>query len=501
MSELQTEQIEFLTHAAKNHLLNFAETINPLYESIWFHERIADALEDALQCAVAKKKKRIILSVPPRHGKSQLASIYFPAWALGKYPFLKFIISTYGADLSEKHGKETRDLIDSPAYKMIFPNTNLVQDMKARANWQVEWKNERGIVERSRKGQYYAVGVGGAVTGYGGDILIIDDPHKDRAEAESETMRNAVWNYYRSTLYSRKEGEGVIIVIMQRWSQDDLVGRLLDEDEKLREKGEPTEDWEVISLPAEAEEDEYYRGELVRKEGESLWKSKFTPEVLSSIKIQSLYYWASQWQQNPILAETAEFKKEMFKYYTDEEIKYKNLKYYTLVDPAISQKKSADNAVVLTVAKEIGGPNMYRIREDAGKFTPQQLVDLIFLHNSLYHGDVWIETIAYQEALKYMVQEKQRKDQVYFVIHEIKARSAKETRIRGLLGLYQNRVIWHRAGSDINYELELLSFPRGRHDDRADCMAFILMALEDAPSHSISARQFRPRWYGYGKKT
>lgn len=497
--ELTNEQIEFLTHAAKNKLLNFCETVNPRYESQWFHELIADHLEDALECAIKKKKKRLILSVPPRMGKSQEASIYFPAWALGKVPALKFIVSTYGAELAEKNGKETRDLIASDTYKMIFPNTSLMQDMKARANWLVESKNDKGVTSTA-KGQYYATGIGGAVTGYGADIIIIDDPHKDRAEAESETMRKAVWDYYRSTLYSRKEGEGVIIIIMQRWRQDDLVGLLLEEDEKLREAGQPTEDWEVISLPAVAEEDEFYRGECVRKEGESLWPSKFPLTTLESIKQLSPYYWASQYQQNPILAETAEFKKDMFQYYEDDDIKYKNLRYYTLVDPAISQKKSADNAVVLTVAKEIGGPNIYRIREDAGKYTPQQLVDLIFLHNTEYRGDVWIETIAYQEALKYMVKSEQVKKEKYFVVHEIKSRSAKETRIRGLLGLYQNKIIWHKKGVDANYELELLSFPRGRRDDRIDCMAFLLQALEYNPSSSMFAKQYKPKWNGYGKK-
>lgn len=500
MSEqLNKEQIEFLTHAAKNHLLNYCETINPSYDSQWFHEKIADVLEDAYRCIVEKKKKRIILSVPPRHGKTKLASVDFPSWVLGKRPETKFIVSTYGADLAEKNGLETRDIIASDPYKMIFGNTLLKQDMKARANWQVESKNEKGVINPV-KGQYYAVGVGGAVTGYGAECIIVDDPHKDRAEAESAVARQTVWDYWRSTLRSRLEGHGVVIIIMQRWREDDLVGLLLEQDKKLKEAGEEAEDWELISLPAIADEDEYYNGQLMRKEGEALWPSKFPLSVLEGIKMQSLYFWASQYQQNPILAETAEFKKEMFQYYTEEEIKYKNLRYYTLVDPAISQKKSADNAVVLTIAKEIGGPNMYRIREDAGKYTPRQLCDLIFLHNHLYGGDVWIETIAYQEALKYIIKEDQVKKEKYFVIHEIKPRSAKETRIRGLLGLYQNKVIWHKAGVDVNYELELLSFPRGRRDDRADCAAFMLIALEEMPSSSMKAKQYKPTWNGYGRK-
>lgn len=494
---LDKEKMQFLTHAARNHLLNFCESINPSYEAQWFHEKIADVLEDAFRCIEEKKKKRIILSVPPRHGKSQLASIYFPAWALGKRPKTKFIVSTYGAELAEKNGLETRDLIGSVAYSQIFPLTTLKQDMKSRSNWMVENRDPAGAGE---KGQYYAVGVGGAVTGYGAECIIIDDPHKDRAEAESPTMRQAVWDYYRSTLYSRLEGQGVIVLIMQRWRQDDLVGLILEEEEKKKAAGQAYDDWEIISLPAVAEEDEYYLGEKVRKAGEPLWKNKFSLDVLETIRQTSPYFWASQYQQNPILAETAEFKQEMFQYYDPEDLKYKNLRYFTFVDPAISQKKSADNAVVLTVAKEVGNPNIYRIREDAGRFTPQQLVNLIMMHNASYGSDVWIETVAYQEALKYLVQEEQKKQMKFFVIHEIKSSVGKEIRIRGLLGMYQNKIIWHLKGADSAYELELMAFPKGRRDDRADCMAFLQTALETHGSTGIVAKTYKPRFIGYGRK-
>jgi hypothetical protein len=460
---INKEKLEFITQAARNHLLNFCESINPNYEAQWFHEKIADVLEDAYKALETGQKKRIILSVPPRHGKSQLASIYFPAWVLGKRPKTKFIVSTYGAELAEKNGLETRDLIASNAYSTIFPQTTLKQDMKSRSNWMVD---NKASGKENEKGQYYAVGVGGAVTGYGAEVLIIDDPHKDRAEAESPTVRQSVWDYYRSTLYSRLEGQGIIILIMQRWRQDDLVGMILEEEDKKKAVGEPHDNWEIISLPAVAEEDEIYENKVVRKQGEALWDKKFPLSVLESIRQSSPYYWSSQYQQNPILAETAEFKQEMFQYYEDDDLKYKQLRYFTFVDPAISQKKSADNAVVLTVAKEIGNSNIYRIREDAGRFTPRQLVDLIFLHNNNYHSDVWIETTAYQEALKYLVQEEQRTKMRFFVCHEIKSNVSKEIRVRGLLGMYQNKVIWHKKGADSAYELELLAFPKGRRDDR-----------------------------------
>lgn len=450
------ERIAFVAKAAQNRLLNFAQFIDPKYETHWFHELIAEKLEDALEKVRRKEKVRIILTIPPRHGKSRLASNIFPAWALGKYPDIKFIITTYGAELSEKMGLATRDLINDEKYKVVFPNIELRPDVKAKAKWMT-----------NKGGSFLGVGIGTALTGSGGNVIICDDAHKDRAEAESETIRENVWEYYRSTLYSRLEGYGAVIIIMQRWHQDDLVGRLLAEADRLKGTDEPHDEWEVINFPAIAEQDEYDgKGNLLRKQGDALWPTKFPLPVLNNIRATTqVYNWSSQYQQDPILAENQEFKQHYFKYFNEEDLKGKYLRYYTLVDPAISQKKSADNSVVLTVAKEVNGPNFYRVREDAGHYTPQQLVDLIFVHQNEYGGTVHIETIAYQEALKYLVIEEQRKREKYFLVYEVKSRSAKEERIRGLLGLYQAGVIHHRQ-SDVEYERELLSFPRGRRDDR-----------------------------------
>jgi len=444
----------------------------------------------ALERTIAKKKTRIILSIPPRHGKSQLASIYFPSWALGKYPKLKFILTTYGAELSEEIGMKTRDVIATESYQNIFPDTQLRDDTKSKAKWMTK-----------QDGSYTAVGIGGAITGKGGDVIIIDDPHKDRAAAESEVDRKTVWDYYRSTLYSRLEGFGTIIVIMQRWRDDDLVGLLLEEDAKIKQEDpSKAENWQVINFPAIAEDDEYSpSGTLLRIKGEALWPSKYPVEFLNLIRQQSPYFWSSQYQQNPISAETAEFKKEMFRYYNNEELRGKYLRYYTICDPAISQKKSADNTVVLTIAKEVNGPNFYRIRETAGKFTPSQTVSAIFEQQKEFNSEVWIETVAYQAALKFMIEEEKRKRQQYFVLSELKSSTKKEERIRGLLGIYQSGVIWHLPTMDLDYEYELLAFPRGKHDDRIDTMAYILQAVRNTYTTN-SVKQYKPKWVGYGRK-
>lgn len=626
-----------MIEAARQDLLSFATLTKASYESTWFHEIIARKLESALHRAMRGEKVRIILTIPPRHGKSELASIRFPAWAIGKYPGIEFILSSYGAELSEKMGMKTRDVIASPEYQAIFPGVELRPDMKSKSKWMT-----------SGGGSFLGVGIGSSVTGSGancvvpyctvsteaGDVpirqirpgdkilgydhsrdevsltevravsvsaalkgtvrigaleitedhrvyerskgyvsasglaggdqvmlasasfedvatfgvrpgraghgspaasisstlpmsaselatehglddyvvdiqtdtenffcegilvhncILIDDPHKDRAEAESAHMRDTVWEYYRDTLYSRLEGFGAVVLIMQRWHTDDLVGRVLEQSEKQRKAGEPYDEWEVINFPAIAEEDEYHEGVLVRRAGEPLWPSKFPLPILENIRAASLYKWSSQYMQQPISSETQEFREHMFKRWAPGDLDGKYLRHMTFVDPAISQKREGDNTVVLTIAKEVDGPNIYRVREDAGHFTPAQTVDLVFKHAQDFRSDVWIETVAYQQALKFAVEEEQRRRQTYFMVNSIRSSTNKETRIRGLLPLYAAGVI-HHSPTDHEYEREALVFPKGKRDDRVDCMSFMLLADMRAGS---GAKRFIPNWSGH----
>lgn len=454
--DLSGEDFTSLLKFSRKDFLTYCQLIDPKYEATWFHERIAGIAEKILTNLKNGRKSRIILAIPPRCGKTYTASILFPTWAMGRRPDLKFILSTYGADLSEKIGAQTRDILTSKEYSYIFPRTKLREDTQSKSHFMT-----------SEKGAYTAVGLGGAVTGTGADIIIVDDLIKSREEAESPSYQRQAWDYYRSTLYSRLEGYGAVVVIMQRWNQNDLVARLLEEEAKLKESGEEYDDWEVITFPAIAVEDEYgVDGEIIRKEGEPLWESKFPVPILNNIKNNvGAIAWNSQYQQNPIAAEDQEFKEEMFRQYDADEIKDKQFMYYTVCDPAISQKREADNTVVLTIAKERNSPNIYRVKETAGHFTPSQTMDIIFQHQEEFRSDVYIETVAYQQALKYAVEEEQMKRGKYFVVKEVKTRTNKDVRIRGLLPLYERGVIYHKH-TDKPYEDELITFPRGRRDDR-----------------------------------
>jgi len=466
----------------------FAQLINKKYEVAILHKVFSDMVERIYTTLTTPGAELyLIVAVPPRHGKTHTFAELAGPWLMGLLPGLEFIFATHTTKFAEKTGAKIRDILNQSQYQAIMPDGLLRKDEKSKSSMKLE-----------NASSFLGVGVGSKlVTGSGGNILVADDLFGSRADAESKTSRDKAWEYFRDTLGSRlqpyqsrdpetnetvKYGK-VKIVIMQRWHEDDVVGRLLEEQAKneLNNPGGDFERWEVINFEAIASKDQFYNGELFRKAGEPLWKEVFPLRALEVIKAKSLYAWASQYQQDPILSELQVFKKEYFKYYDphSEEFKKKKLDYYTFVDPAISQDDDADNTVITTIAKERDSFDIYRVREDAGHFTPRETIELIFKHYEEYHSRVTIETIQYQKALVFAIEEEQGKRGVYFKVYETKRGNKNERIGVGLLSLYERGVIWHRKGIyDTEYELELLKFPRGKRDDRADCMSFALDALK-----------------------
>jgi hypothetical protein len=238
-------------------LLDFTRQTYPRYLPAPHHRLIAEKLEAIERGEI----KRLILSVPPRHGKSELASVRFPAWFLGRHPGAKFITTSYAATLAHKFSRRVRNLVASPLYQALFPGMTIASDASAVGYWAF----------RDQEGQYLAAGVGGGITGEGCDVLMIDDPVKDAEEALSKTTRDNVWEWFTSTAYTRQdESAGAIILIMTRWHEDDLAGRL------LREAAEDGEQWDYVNLPAIAGPNDV----LGREEGEALWPQRFPLERL-----------------------------------------------------------------------------------------------------------------------------------------------------------------------------------------------------------------------------
>ena len=465
---------EIIISSAQDNFIPFCCLVQNGFIPSWHHRDIAEKLEAVERGEI----KRLMLFMPPRHGKTTEATILFPDWYLGKHPDEEVITVSYSAELATDFGEKARDTIRSKEYQAIF-NTQIKTDSESRQRWKT-----------SKGGAYTSVGLGGPITGRGADLLIIDDPIKNQEEALSDTYREKVWKYYTSTLYTRLQKDAKVILILTRWHQDDLAGRLIEAMEHAG--GEP---WTIVRYPAIAEEDELYR-----KEGEALWPEQFDLPALENIKKTiGIYDWSALYQQNPLSEAAAEFKKEYFKYFTDMDLIGKDLEYYVMVDPAISQKKSADNTSIQVIAKERFNPNIYHIEEFTGRYDPLELIERLFHIKNKYGTKlvkVGIETVQYQKALKFFILEEQRKRESYFDIVELKAGgTSKEARIRGLLPLYKSGILYHRT-TDVDLENELLTFPVGKHDDRIDALAYLQQLVINTPI-SRAARTYVPKLKRY----
>lgn len=450
---------------ARRHLLDFIAYNFPGYKVNWHHKVLADKLERVERGEL----KRLMVFMPPRHGKSEQCSIQFPAWYIGKNKDRNIIQASYSGDLATDFGRQTRNLIDSREYQNIFPDTKLSEDSQAKGKW-----NTNG------RGAYNAVGVGGATTGKGADLLIIDDPIKNRQDADSQVIRDSQWGWYRSTARTRLSPDGAIVLILTRWHDDDLAGRIL--------KGENANLWEVIKLPAIATQDEEFR-----KKGEALWADHFTlANLMETKKDLGSYEWSSLYQQEPIDEENQEFRKSWFKPISAAELENKNTNKFITVDTAISQQTSADYTAI--IRNFVDGDNLWNIRAWQGRITPLELIDMLF---NLYQIDrptkIGIEKTIYLQAIKPFMDEEMRRRGVFLPIVELQHnQTSKETRIRGLIPRYESGSVRHVDGECRELEDQLLRFPKGIHDDLADALAYQLQF--DTGISAGSAKVFVPRF-------
>jgi predicted phage terminase large subunit-like protein len=297
---------------ARRSLLRFILYTLPTYEAGWFHEHVCDELDRFLADVHDGTCPRLILCAPPRHGKSEIVSRRFPAYALGRDPDLTIIATSYGADLASAMNRDVQRIIDSDEYASLFPATRLFS-ANVRTTAQGTWLRNSDVFEVvNHQGVYKSAGVGGGITGRGGHILLVDDPIKDAEQADSSVYRQRVWDWFTSTLYTRQAPGAGILIILTRWHEDDLVGRLLD----AAKKGEG-EQYRVVSFPAVAETDE-----PCRKEGEPLHAARYPlsaltgPDGKGGIRLAvGSRVWASLYQQRPAAAEGALFKRANWRYF------------------------------------------------------------------------------------------------------------------------------------------------------------------------------------------
>jgi len=277
---------------------------------------------------------RLIIQMPPRHSKSLTVTVRFPGWWLGKNPDKRVVLAAHTASLAQTFSRQVRNEFESFAPEVW--GLRIADDSASVERWSV----------KGRQGGMVAVGVGGPLTGQGADLLLVDDAVKDFEEAQSRTAKESVWDWYRSVARTRLHPGGAIIVIMTRWSEDDLTGRLISE---AKAGGEQ---WTVLSLPAIAEEGD----PLGRDVGEALWPQRFSHEELMAIKAAvGSHVWNSLYQQHPTRQEGAVFQRSWFRYFRDEGELYLLLRpegekrvrkadcwVFQTVDPAATARETSD---------------------------------------------------------------------------------------------------------------------------------------------------------------
>ena len=283
---------------------------------------LTKALEDVETGVRAKTSPRIIIAMPPRHGKSEVSTKKFPAWLLGRNPEWELVISSYSTELAYDFSKIARNTFAEHAPELF--RLNLAKDSGAVGRWGVE----------GHRGGLAAAGAGGPLTGRGAHVAIIDDPFKGAKEAESKTIRDNIWEWYRSVLRTRLAPGGAVILIMTRWHEDDLAGRLIQE-----AKQGTGEQFTVISMPAIAEDEDDLIG---REIGEVLWPERFDAEGYKAMKTAvGSRIWSALYQQRPSPPGGTTFKRQWFKFYvSSQEVKAKlNLGQEVAVLPKLFDKQ------------------------------------------------------------------------------------------------------------------------------------------------------------------
>jgi len=442
------------TKAAHDGFPEYCVVIDPKYQLEWFHQQIALKLEEAIKRVENGEDVRLMIFMPPRHGKSDTATQKFPSWVLGRHPEWPFIVASYSQELATDFGQGTRDLMESDNYKAVF-ETRLRADTQAKAKWMTD-----------EKGGYTAVGVGGAITGRGFKVGIVDDPFKNREEADSPVTREGVHKWWRSTFYTRQEGNTLIVLILTRWHDDDLAGRLLKEQQEAEKFGEDNIDkWEVLQFKAIAEEEE-----LHRKMGAALWPKKFSvPKLMRTKASLGGYEWSALYQQNPIDEANQEFKREWLQYKTFEEVGKMTTRKFATIDTALSKNAKSDFTGV--TRNYVSDNNDWHFRSTRYRISSKQLIDLVFtLHTE---GLIGIEEGAYISAVEPFLKDEMNARGVYPNVVPLKhGGTMKETRIRGLIPRYQNKKIFHIVGECTDLEEEYLRFPKAVHDDCLDSAAY-----------------------------
>lgn len=429
---------------ARNSLISFTEYTFPTFQAGVHHRTIADALErvERGEC------RRLMIFAPPRHTKSELASRRFPAWYVGRNPDKQIICATYGQGFADDFGRDVRQIVRSEEFRALFPHVALAEDSQAQA----KWRTEQG-------GIYIAAGVDGPLTGRGAHLALIDDPFKDRKDAESETMRNNVWHWYTSVLRTRLMPGGAIVLIMTRWHEDDLAGRLLTEQAKGGEQ------WEVVKLPAISE-------------GMPLWPEWFGLDELEAIRrAVGPRDWLALYQQEPTAEEGDYFRREWFRRY---DALPKDLNVYLTGDFAVTADGGDFTELAVWGVCPMG--NMYALDWWSGQTTSDVWIARMIALFKRFGPIKFIgEGGPIRRAVEPYLKKAMDEARIWTILEWLTGGGDKAANARSFQAMAANGRVYLPANEWAETLIDqLLKFPNGKHDDKVDTCSLMGRFLASA---------------------
>ena len=446
---LELERSVALDEARPNitkNFLSFVKYVWPEFIEGSHHKIINKKFNDLAE----GKIKRLIINMPPRHTKSEFASYLLPAWMIGKNPKLKIIQATHTADLAIDFGRKTKNLVDEPHYRELFP-TRLQEDSQAAG----KWKTEKG-------GEYFAAGVGGAITGRGADLLIIDDPHKEQdIRADGKAFEKAM-NWYTSGPRQRLQPGGAIVIVMTRWSTKDVTGQLLK-----AQSEEGSDQWDVVELPA------------LLPDGKPVWPEFWTSEELLKTKASiPVSNWNAQYMQQPTGDEGALIKREWWKDWTAKHpppLDYIIQSY----DTAFTKGTKSDYSAITTwgvFETEEDGQNIILLDAFKDRYEFPELRRVAYQQYLDWKPDmVIIEAKASGLPLTHEL----RQMDIPVINFTPSRGNDKHVRVNSVAPLFESGKIWAPMHEHFAQEVveECASFPFGEHDDYVDSTTQAIMRI------------------------
>lgn len=440
---------------AFSRLISYAAYQWPGYRDAAHHRLIARHLEAVERGDI----KRLMITMPPRHGKSMLASEFFPAWYLGRNPDHYVVTATYAQELADDFGRKVKNQIEDDSFKAIFPGVGLADDSKSAKRFHIEGQSGGYEHSTSQRGAFYAVGVGGPLTGRGAHLLLIDDPVKNREDAESEVIRKKTKDWYTSTAYTRLMPGGRIVIIQTRWHEDDLAGWLQAEHEH--------EGWVTLDLPA------------IGDDGKALWPEQYDIASLEQIK-RALppRDWSALYQQRPS-PETGDFFKRDWLYEVDHMPPRETMRVYGGSDYAVTSE-GGDYTVHIVIGVDPEGNlwilDLWREQASSDQWV-EAFCDLVIKHKPIGWAE---ETGQIKSGVGPFLTKRMLERKAYVHRETFATRGDKAVRaqsIRGRIAMQGLRML-RNAPFKSDLISEMMSFPVGVHDDQVDALGLVGQLLD-----------------------